>query len=42
MEMCWLVTTLTDLWESNQAPALFTAVATKQIMTKPTTTETSL
>jgi hypothetical protein len=35
MEMCWLVATVTDLWESDQAPA------TKQIMTKQTTTETS-
>jgi hypothetical protein len=41
MEMCWLVATMTDLWESDQAPALFSAVATKQIMTKPTTIETS-
>lgn len=41
MEMCWLVATVTDLWESDQVPALFTAAATKQIMTKTTTTETS-
>lgn len=41
MEMCWLVATVTDLWESDQVPALSTAAATKQIMIKTTTTETS-
>jgi hypothetical protein len=32
---------VTDLWGSDQGPALFTDAATRQIMTKTTTTATS-
>lgn len=32
---------MTDLWESDQGPALFMDAATKQMMTKTTTTATS-
>jgi hypothetical protein len=38
MEMCWLVVTVTESWEFDQGPALFTAAAIKKMTTKSTTT----